>query len=109
MEYESRKRLYNEFRDRMLKEPQVSLTTVCLTNKGFQSIAKWKTPNKWNIPMEYHIQLGTDSVLFFKENLLNIGFDNLPDDARFVAWVDADVMSTNPHWVRDTIEALKEN
>jgi hypothetical protein len=31
----------------------------------------------------------------------------LPNDWKYVAWVDADVNFTNPHWVRVTVQQLQ--
>jgi hypothetical protein len=93
----------------MLKELQVMLTTVKLSTDGFKPLTCYRRPSRWSSWGERIIELGTDSVLFYKENLLNIGFRHLPEDAEYVAWIDADVAFTNPNWVSDTIDALKEN
>lgn len=107
IKYDSRTRLYNEFRQRMLREPNVCLVTVYLETDGF-SKKQVHTQKLFSRELkEITIRLGTDSILFFKENLLNIGFKHLPDTAKYVAWVDADVTFINPTWVQDTIDELK--
>jgi len=54
-----------------------------------------------------YVRVRTDDELWFKENLINIGIARLPEDWRYVAWVDADVMFTRPNWVGETIHQLQ--
>jgi hypothetical protein len=56
----------------------------------------------------YHIQLSTNSVLWIKENLINIAVHKLPENWKYVAWIDADVEFGNKNWLADTISALKK-
>jgi len=59
--------------------------------------------NPWNL------QLRTNHELWHKERALNLGIQHLlklDPNAKYVAWIDADVTFTNPHWVEDTIKAL---
>jgi hypothetical protein len=59
--------------------------------------------NPWNL------QLRTDCVLWHKERGINIGIQrllHLVPDAKYIAWIDADVSFTNPDWVHDTVHAL---
>jgi hypothetical protein len=56
-----------------------------------------------------HIQLKTDEVLWYKENLMNIGIQSLPTDAKYVAWIDADIEFSNENWAQDTMDALDQN
>ena len=46
--------------------------------------------------------------MWHKENLINIGISSLPDDYKYVAWIDADITFINPDWVKDTIDALRK-
>lgn len=57
-------------------------------------------------PHQY-IRVRTNDELWFKENLINIGISRLPEDWKYVAWVDADVMFTRPNWVGETIHQLQ--
>lgn len=56
------------------------------------------------------VQVRTNDVLWYKENLDNILFKRLYN--RFkkgsVAWIDADVMFTNKNWVDDTLSMLND-
>lgn len=57
----------------------------------------------------WHVQLRTDQDLWHKEKMINIGIQrllHLVPDAKYIAWIDADVRFSNPHWVRDTVRAL---
>jgi hypothetical protein len=57
-------------------------------------------------PYEY-IRVRTDSELWFKENLINIGISRLPENWKYVAWIDADVAFARPNWVGETIHQLQ--
>jgi glycosyltransferase involved in cell wall biosynthesis len=52
------------------------------------------------------IRVRTRDVLWHKENLVNLGISQLPEDWRMCAWIDADIAFHNPNWVADTIKAL---
>jgi hypothetical protein len=54
-----------------------------------------------------YIRVRTDDELWIKENLINIAISRLPEDWKYVAWVDADVMFTRPNWVGETIHQLQ--
>jgi len=53
------------------------------------------------------IHVRADSVMWQKERLLNIGLDHLPDDCEAIAWVDCDVLFTNPTWIHDARQRLE--
>lgn len=54
-----------------------------------------------------HVQVRSHYELWHKENMLNLGIQALPDDWEYVAWIDADVMFSNPNWVSETVEQLQ--
>jgi len=54
-----------------------------------------------------HLKFKLKSILWVKENLINLAVKNLPNDAEFIAWSDRDIYFLNPLWVEDTIEKLK--
>ena len=56
-----------------------------------------------------HIKNRSDSPVWMKEKLINVGIKNLPDDWKYAAWIDADLTFLNPDWVQDTIDALQTN
>lgn len=54
------------------------------------------------------VRLRGHDILWSKENIENIGFANLPPDARYVAMVDGDVVFyPEQHWASDTVHALQ--
>lgn len=54
-----------------------------------------------------HIQVRSNQEFWHKENLINIGLSRLPADAKYIAWIDADVMFVRPDWVQETIHELQ--
>ena len=46
-------------------------------------------------------------LMWQKERLLNLALPLLPPEARYVAWVDADVLFVDDSWIHSTIEKLK--
>ena len=93
--FERRYQLFNEFCERMLKEPQVELMTIELqqTHRPFVTDSK--------------IKLRTNHELWFKENLINIAVRHLPSNWEYMAWIDSDLEFQNKNWARETIEQLQ--
>ena len=100
-EYQSRYRLYNNFADYIKQFENVELWTVELIFEGQNFVV-----TQSDCPQ--HIQLKTDEILWYKENLLNIGIQHLPVEAKYIAWIDADIVFENPNWSADTIAALDQ-
>jgi hypothetical protein len=62
------------------------------------------------LPQSPHIQvLRTPSLLWHKEGLINYLLARLPDHYRYVFWLDADILFTNPLWLVQSIAALQSN
>ena len=61
------------------------------------------------LPVWKHVKNNSDSPVWMKEKLVNVGIKNLPEDWKYTAWIDADITFLNPVWVQDTIEALQAN
>jgi hypothetical protein len=93
--FSRRYQLFNEFCERMSLEKQISLITVELQqgNRPFATNSK--------------IKLRTDHEVWYKENLINIGVRNLPQDWQYMAWIDTDIEFQNKNWARETIEQLQ--
>ena len=47
-------------------------------------------------------------VMWHKERLLNLMIQNLPEEYDKVAWVDADIIFSNPDWIQETEKALEK-
>lgn len=55
-----------------------------------------------------HLQLRTNSEIWIKENMINLGVKHLiPRTAKYIAWVDADVTFRDPMWALKTIHELQ--
>lgn len=55
-----------------------------------------------------HIQLRTESELWFKENGGNVGMSWLPNDFEYVAFIDADFLFTRSDWATETVHMLQQ-
>lgn len=54
-----------------------------------------------------HVGVRAKTLLWVKENLLNIGIARLPQDWKYLAWIDADITFRNPDWAAETVQALQ--
>lgn len=54
-----------------------------------------------------HLQLRTNDELWHKENALNLLMNRLPPDAKYIAWIDADIMFHRPDWAQETLHLLQ--
>jgi hypothetical protein len=54
-----------------------------------------------------HLQLRASSELWRKENALNLLAQRLPAEAKYVAWIDADVQFARPGWAQETLHLLQ--
>lgn len=97
--WNSRIDLYNQFEEHMI-DSGVNLTTVecAYGDRPFQI-----KPN----PHVNHIPVRAKTVSWSKECLLNIGISRLPEDAEYIAWIDADITFRNPTWAADAVHALQ--
>lgn len=99
VKYKSRNVLYHEFIKRM-KDIGVNVFTVELAfGTNCFEVTEPDNPN--------HLQLRTDSVLWHKERLINLGVQRLPRNWEYVAWIDADIVFFNTNWVQDAIQRLQ--
>jgi hypothetical protein len=53
------------------------------------------------------VRLRSDTVLWHKERLINIGIEHLPPDCRHVAWLDGDVVFENESWASQALSLLE--
>ena len=97
--YRNRYELYNTFA-KYIEDSGAILYTVELAigNKPFH-VTQADNP--------HHIQIRTKNVLWYKENLINIGIGRLPNDWEYMATIDADVSFTRHDWVKATIHELQ--
>lgn len=55
-----------------------------------------------------HVGVRSKTVLWIKENLMNIGIRHLPVGWKYVTTLDADVIFRNPNWASNTVHALQQ-
>ena len=93
--YKKRYQLFEEFIDRYKNNPQIVLhaTELQQGDKPYATSADF--------------QLRTEHEVWHKENLINLTIQRLPDDWKYVAWIDADIEFHNEQWAQDTIDALQ--
>ena len=58
-------------------------------------------------PLVHHVGVRSKTMVWNKENLINLGIARLPEDWRYVAWIDADITFRRPQWAADTVHALQ--
>ena len=97
--YAQRPKLFKEFMARMQNYKVNHVVVECVQGDRPYEVTDDKNP--------MHIQLRTRSVLWMKENLVNIAIARLPQNWKYVAWIDGDVDFVNPDWVEDTLHELQ--
>lgn len=100
--WKSREKLYRDFEQHML-DSGVHLTTV--------ECELGDRPFILDNPHVNHVQVRSHTVLWNKENLLNLGVASVAKefpDFSYVAFVDADVMFRNAGWATETVHALQQ-
>lgn len=89
--YETRYDLYRNFEQHMSESGVFLLTVECL----FESAPVFGLPRQVfevteaNNPR--HLQLTAPSILWMKENLINIAVKHLPERFEYIAWIDTDI------------------
>lgn len=93
--FSRRIQLFNDFCDRMTANEQVKLIAVELAtgDRPFVTSAQ--------------VKLRSRHILWHKENCLNIAATHLPPTAKYVAWIDSDLVFDREDWVSETIHALQ--
>jgi hypothetical protein len=99
LRYVSRYTLLDEFLQR-------SVSAGAVTHVAEASFGDRPTEIK-DRGQQSHWHFRTSSEIWLKESMINAAVSRLPPDWKYVAWVDADVAFTNPHWVQETIQQLQ--
>jgi hypothetical protein len=97
--YKTRVRLFKEFMAR-IKGPNVTHWIV-------EAVFGNREPTVLDPHNPHHIRVRCDDELWLKENLINVGARHLPDDAKYVMWLDGDVRFERPDWAEETIAQLQ--
>ena len=96
--FKRRRELFIQFVERYTKTPGLRLVVV--EAMGPAPLGR--------LSVHEHIRLTSDSRVWLKENLINTGVKSLPNDWKYVAWIDADLEFLNSNWVQDTIKELQD-
>ena len=95
--FKRRRDLFIQFVERYVKTPGLRLVVV--EAMGPEPLGM--------LPVHEHIRLTSDSRVWLKENLINLGVKALPKDWKYLAWIDADLEFLNRDWVQETIRGLQ--
>jgi hypothetical protein len=98
--WESRIRLFHRFAEHMLDSGAKLTVVECAYGARPFELAE--------VPHVAHVPVRAKTLLWNKENLLNIGFARLPDDWQCAAWIDADITFRRADWVSETVHALQQ-
>lgn len=99
--YHSRYRLARQWLEEMEKTPNVK---AYLVEAAFGDRHHEVTV----ADNEQHLQLRTNTEIWIKENMINLGVrDLVPRTAKYICWEDADVTHRDPNWALETIHQLQ--
>lgn len=93
--YKTRYILFEQFVQRMKREPNIQLITVELQH-GERAFATDAT-----------IKYRTTHELWHKENMINKAVELLPNHWKYMAWIDADLSFNREDWVEETLQQLQ--
>jgi hypothetical protein len=99
--FKTRPRLFKEFMTRMDRYG-VKLYVV----EGAFADREFEVTDPAN---SRHIQIRTDSEVWHKENLINIGISRLPSTWEYVCWIDGDIDFVHPNWMLETVHELQHH
>ena len=95
--FKRRRDLFIQFVERYAKTPGLRLVVV--EAMGPAALGP--------LQVHEHIRLTSDSRVWLKENLINLGVKALPKEWKYMAWIDADLEFLNQNWVQETIRGLQ--
>ena len=91
---------YRCFRQNLARQGVKLLTVECtLNDSAFELVRE---------DADKLLQLRSNSVLWHKERLLNIGLKHLPVDCDKIAWLDADIIFLDDSWAKESAELLEK-
>lgn len=101
MRYKSRINLYKDFAKHIEDSGAILYTHEVAFGDRPYTVTEAGNPR--------HIQTRTKSELWLKENALNLAVQRLPQDWKYVAWVDADIQFVRPDWACETKHLLQHD
>lgn len=100
--FRSRWKLYKEFEKYILSYNEAHLVTIECSFGERESVLVENQGDNHTV-----IYVRTKHELWLKENLINIAIQRLPQDWKYLAWIDADIKFARPDWVGETIQKLQ--
>lgn len=97
--YKSRRSTYDAFIKTMHASGINTVTVECAFKDD-----PFELPESPNV-----IKIKSDTLLWQKERLINIGASYLPDECKYIAWIDCDVIFENKNWAVETCELLQNS
>ena len=98
--YHSRYRLFRKWMGAMENTPNVKLVILeCAYGDRHHEVTDPMNP--------FHLRLRSHQHLWLKENLINLAVRALPQDWKYVAWVDTDVFWEDPNWAQEALHQLQ--
>lgn len=100
--YRSRWKLYKEFEKYVLASDEAHLVTIECTFGEREKVLLESISHKHTV---VHVQ--TTHELWLKENCINRAIQALPENWKYMAWIDADIKFARPDWVGETLHKLQ--
>jgi len=94
--YKSRRSTYETFMHNMRSSGINVLTVECAFGDD-----PFELPSSPEV-----IKVRSNSLLWQKERLINIGASYLPEKCKYVAWIDCDIIFENQNWVQEACELM---
>jgi hypothetical protein len=91
VKYQSRYDHYQKFEAHMARSGVQLITVECIFESAPQFGLPRQTFEITRAGDRHHIQLVAPSIIWLKENLINIAVQRLPQNIEYVAWLDADI------------------
>lgn len=98
--FRNRRLVHENFEDALLGNPGVRLTTIecAYGDRGFE-LEERKDVRR--------VRVRSSTLVWNKENLINIGISRLPEGWKYVATIDGDVIFKNRNWADETVHKLQ--
>lgn len=98
--YRSRWKLYGPFEKYILDSGAHLVTIECTYGERAETLFATH-------PNHTVIRVRTNHEIWLKENLINVAVTRLPQDWKYMAWIDADIIFARPDWVGETLQQLQ--
>ena len=95
--FRRRRQLFIEFVNRIRKTPGIRIIIS-------EAMGQAPLPD---LPVWRHVTTETPHPIWIKENLVNVIISDLPENWKYLSWIDADLTFLNRNWVQDTISELQ--